>query len=135
MLKRDDPEAKPDVGVRSRDADSAPLSASEQRVSERKTGVLREHPIERHCCIEPSRDTGAARCSPELRQRAEDRAHRGALVVKRVDLGPAGDVSQEDLPSQDHLNAQRNSADRTIKEVARSRRPGAHRTLIRRSAA
>jgi len=21
-----------------------------------------------HCCIEPSRDTGAARCSPELRQ-------------------------------------------------------------------
>jgi hypothetical protein len=24
---------------------------------------------QRHCCIEPSRDTGAARCSPEFRQR------------------------------------------------------------------
>jgi hypothetical protein len=50
-----------------------------------------------HCCIEPSRDFGAARSSPELRQRAADRAHRSALVAKRVDLGPDTPVAQEDL--------------------------------------
>jgi hypothetical protein len=47
---------------------------------------------------------------PNSAIRAADRAHRCALVVKRVNLGPAGHVSQEDLPSRDHLNAQRNSA-------------------------
>ncbi len=41
---------------------------------------------------------------------AADRIHRGALVAKRVDLGPDPPVAQEDLPSRDHLNAQCNSA-------------------------
>jgi len=67
----------------------------------------------RHCCIEPSRDTSAARSSPELRQRAADRAHRAALVAKMGDLGPDASVAQEDFPSRDHLNAQCNSAIRS----------------------
>ncbi len=72
-----------------------------------RSGVLR------HCCIEPSRDTGAARSSPELRQRAAGRAHRAALVAKMGDLGPDASVAQEDFPSRDHLNAQCNSAIRS----------------------
>jgi hypothetical protein len=64
----------------------------------------------RHCCIEPSRNTRAARSSLEFRQTGADRAHRGALAAKRVDLGPDARVAQEDLPSREPLNAQCNSA-------------------------
>jgi len=35
------------------------------------------------------------------RQRAADRIHRGALVAKRVGLGPGPRAAQEDLPSRE----------------------------------
>lgn len=41
-----------------------------------------------HGCFEPSRHIDAAGSSPEFRQRDADRAHRGGLVARWVDLGP-----------------------------------------------
>ena len=65
---------------------------------------------ERHCCIEPHRQVGAARSSPEPSQGAADRVHWAPTLLKLGGLRPDARIAQEDLPSRETLNAQCNSA-------------------------
>ena len=60
----------------------------------------------RHCCIEPYRDIGAARSSPELRQKGRGSNPQGCVGGETGRLGAGPRVAREDLPSRNHLNAQ-----------------------------
>ncbi len=71
---------------------------------------LRLYDQQGHCCIEPSRDTGAARSSPRAPPTGRRSCPPGCVGSETGDLGPDTRVAQEDLPSRDHVNAQCNSA-------------------------
>ena len=76
-----------------------------------------------HCCIEASRDNRRRKIFARAPPAAADRAHRGALVAKRVDLGPKAPVAQEDL-SFEPGNAQCNSALLRLWNWCQGGRPG-----------